>query len=109
MESSHDIVESSRYIPRDRSHMRTTEIELNSGAIMAKKLTNLKSLTLMLERNAFGCILGRPIICVWRYFYTLPFCLHLNLSITYDKIPGIFKQENPFSRERGEKEILIFR
>ena len=25
-ESSHDIVESSRYIPRDRSHMRTTEI-----------------------------------------------------------------------------------
>jgi len=25
-----------------------------------------------------------------------------------DEIPGIFKQANPFSRERGEKEILIF-
>ena len=37
MESSHDIVESSRYIPCDRSHMRTTEIDLNTGAIMAKK------------------------------------------------------------------------
>ena len=56
MESSHDIVESSRHILRDRLHMHTTEIELNSGATMAKKLTKLKSLTLMLERNAFGCI-----------------------------------------------------
>ena len=36
-ESSHDIVESSRYIPRDRLHMRITEIDLNSGAVMAKK------------------------------------------------------------------------
>ena len=29
--------ESSRYIPRGRSHMRTTELELNSGAFMAPK------------------------------------------------------------------------
>ena len=29
-----------RYIPRDRSHMRTTEIELNSGAVMAPKKTD---------------------------------------------------------------------
>ena len=36
-ELSHDIVESSRYTLRDRSHMRTTEIKLNSGAIMTKK------------------------------------------------------------------------
>jgi len=35
-ESSHDIVESSHYIPRDRSHMRTTGIEVNSGAVMAR-------------------------------------------------------------------------
>jgi len=27
----------------------------------------------------------------------------------YDEIPGIFKQGNPFSGERGEKQILIFR
>ena len=29
-----------RYIPRDRSHMRTTKIELNSGAVMAPKKTD---------------------------------------------------------------------
>jgi len=34
-ESSHDIVLSTRYIPRDRSHMHNTDIELNSGAVMA--------------------------------------------------------------------------
>ena len=34
-ESSHDIVKSSLYIPRDRSHKRTIEIELNSGTIVA--------------------------------------------------------------------------
>ena len=28
------------YIPHDRSHMRTTEIELNLGAIIAPKKTN---------------------------------------------------------------------
>ena len=39
-ESSHDIVESSRYIPCDRSHQRTTEIELNSPAVMALKKTD---------------------------------------------------------------------
>ena len=39
-ESSHDIVESSRYIPRDRLHMRITEIDLNSGAVMAPKKTD---------------------------------------------------------------------
>ena len=27
----------------------------------------------------------------------------------YDEIPVIFKQGNPFSEERGAKEILIFR
>ena len=27
----------------------------------------------------------------------------------YDEIPGIFKRGNPFTGERGEKEILIFR
>jgi len=26
----------------------------------------------------------------------------------YDEIPGIFKRGNPFSGERGEKEILKF-
>ena len=36
-ESSHDIVEYSRYIPCDCSHMRTAEIDLNSGAVMASK------------------------------------------------------------------------
>ena len=36
-EFSHDIVESSRYIPRDRSHMRTSEMDLNSGAFMTPK------------------------------------------------------------------------
>ena len=30
-ESSHDMLESSRYIPRDRSHMRTKEINMNFG------------------------------------------------------------------------------
>ena len=38
-ESSHDIVELLRYIPHDCSHMRTTEIDLNSGVVMAKKKT----------------------------------------------------------------------
>jgi len=57
-ELSHDTVESSLYIPRDHSHMRTTEIELNLCAAMAKKrLTTLKRVPLMIERNAFGCII----------------------------------------------------
>ena len=33
-------MESSLNIPRDRSHMRTSEIKLNLGAIMAKKNTD---------------------------------------------------------------------
>ena len=32
--------ESSRYIPRDRSHMRTKEIELKSCTVMAPKRTD---------------------------------------------------------------------
>ena len=55
MESSYDIVESSRYILRDCSHMSTTEIDLYSSIVMAKKNT-LKSVPLMLERNTFVCI-----------------------------------------------------
>ena len=39
-ESSHDIVESSRYIPRDHLHMRTIEIDFNSAAVMAPKKTD---------------------------------------------------------------------
>jgi len=39
-ESSHDIVESSRYITRDRSHMHTREIDLNSSALMAPKMND---------------------------------------------------------------------
>ena len=27
----------------------------------------------------------------------------------YDEIPGVFKRGNPFSGERGETEMLIFR
>ena len=37
MESSYDIVESSCYILYDCSQIRTTEIDLNSGAVMANK------------------------------------------------------------------------
>ena len=57
-ESSHDIVESSRYIQRDRSHMGTTEINLNFGRRYGskKRLTTLKNILLMLEPNTFGCI-----------------------------------------------------
>ena len=88
MESSHDIVESSRYIPRDSSHMCTTEIELKLDTVMApKKTDNAKERTADARAKHFrvyrfwaSC---RPIICVWRYFYTLPFCLHLNLAITW--------------------------
>jgi len=39
-ESSHDIVESSHYTLRDRSHKRNKEINLNSGALMAPKKTD---------------------------------------------------------------------
>ena len=37
MESSHDNKESSRYIEHDCSHMLTTAIDLNLGAIMTPK------------------------------------------------------------------------
>ena len=66
-ESSHDIVESSHYILHDCSHMLTTEIELNLGAVMApRKTDNAKSIPLMFEQNAFGRFLAsvRPIIYV---------------------------------------------
>jgi len=53
-ESSHEIVESSRYILYDRSHMRTREIDLNSRAVMAPKKTD-KRVPLMLKQSAFGC------------------------------------------------------
>ena len=39
------------FLPRDRSHMRTTEIELNLGAVMAPKKRPM-----MLKRNSFGYI-----------------------------------------------------
>jgi len=52
-ESSLDIVESSQNIPRDHSHMHTTEMDLNSAK---KRLTTLKSVPLMLEQNIFGCM-----------------------------------------------------
>mgnify|MGYP000570820637 CR=1 FL=1 len=44
MESSYDIVESSRYILRDCSHISTTEIDLYSSIVMAKK-NNAKKCT----------------------------------------------------------------
>jgi len=48
-------MKSSRYIPRDRSHMRTTELKF--GAVMdPKKTDNDNSVPLILERNAFVCI-----------------------------------------------------
>jgi len=51
-ESSLDIVESSRFIPRDRSHMHTTEMELNLCAVMApKKTNNAKKCTADVERS----------------------------------------------------------
>ena len=39
-ESSHDIVESSRYIQRDHSHLGTTEINLNFGRRYGSKKTD---------------------------------------------------------------------
>jgi len=67
-ESSHDIVGSSRYIPRYRSHMHTTEIDFNSSAIMTKKTTtdNTKMRTADAQAkrswvNRFW-VSGRPII-----------------------------------------------
>ena len=57
-----------------RMTVRTTDIDLNLGAVLwfQKGLTTLNSLLLMLERNTYGCILfwalGRPIIYVLRYF-----------------------------------------
>ena len=48
-----------RYIPRDRSHMRTTEIELNSGAVMAPKKTD----------NAKSCIADARAKHFWVYCF----------------------------------------
>ena len=104
-ESSHDIVESSRYIPHDYSHMRTTEIDLNTGAIMAKKiLTMLKSVPLMLKRNAFGCIVferrvGQYYLCVEILLYspilfTSKFNDHMMAAMCPYEIPGIFKRHH---------------
>ena len=116
-ESSHDIVESSRYIPRDISHMRTTEISLNSASIMAlKRMTLLKTVPLMLEWNAFGCIVFecRPIIYVCGDTFRLILFISkltdhvIGAKCPYDEIPSIFKRGNPFSGERSEKEMLIF-
>ena len=59
-ESSHDMLESSRYIPRDRSQMHTAELDLNLGSVMApKRLTTLKSVPLMLDRNPFERRVGQ--------------------------------------------------
>ena len=68
-ESSHDSVESSRYIPCDRSHMPTTEIELNSAAVMAlKKTDNAEKRTADARAKSFWVARfwasGRPIIYV---------------------------------------------
>ena len=66
-------VESSRNIPRDCLHMRTTKIYLNLADVTAaKKLTTLKSVPLMLEQNTFGCIVfelwvGQYSLCVFLY------------------------------------------
>ena len=115
-------MESSRYIPRDRSHMRTTEIGLNSGAVMTKKkrIDNAKKRTADARAKRFWvycfCVSGRPIICEWRYFYTLPCCLHINIPIAWSlqsarmtKSQVFFKRGNPFSGERGETEIRLVR
>ena len=71
--------------------MRTTKIELNSGAVMApKKMTTQK------------------ILSYFAILFTSKFTDHvIAAKCPYDEIPGIFKRGNPFSGERGEKEILI--
>jgi len=41
--------------------------------------------------------------------FTFKFTDHMiSAKCPYDEIPGIFKRGNPFSGERGDKEILIF-
>jgi len=41
--------------------------------------------------------------------FTFKFTDHMiSANCPYDEIPGIFKRGNPFSGERGDKEILIF-
>ena len=85
-ESSHDIVESSRYIPRDRN----TEIELNSGAVIApKRLTRLKSVPLRLQRF---CVYrfwasGSPILYVCGDTFILSHFAYINLPITWWRNP----------------------
>ena len=81
-ESSHDIVESSRYITRDRSHMHTREIVWIQAPLWLQKwMTTLKSVPLMYRFWA----LGRPIIYV-RGDHVIAAKCH------YDENPGIFKR-----------------
>ena len=63
MESSYDIVESSRYILRDCSHISTTEIDLYSSIVMAKK-NNAK------KNNAKKCTADARAkhFCVYRFW-----------------------------------------
>jgi len=43
------------------------------------------------------------------FLFTSKFTDHVMAAkCPYDENPGIFKRGNPFSRERGEKDILIF-
>ena len=115
-------MESSRYIPRDHLHMRTTEIDFNSAAVMApKKTDNAKKRTADARAKRFWVyrffwsVMRANNICVWRYFYTLPFCLHLNVPITWSlqsacmmKSPLIFKQGNQSSTEREVKKKYLY-
>ena len=62
-------MESSRYIPRDHLHMRTTEIDFNSAAVMApKKTDNAKKRTADARAKRFWVYRfwasGRPTIFV---------------------------------------------
>ena len=99
------------------SRVTVTEIDLNSGAIMnPKKTDNAKKLTADARAKHFWvyCFwaLGRSIIYVCGdMFITLPFCLYLNLSITWSsasmtKSP-VFLKEETHSPEREVKNIYL--
>ena len=72
-ESSHYIVKSSRYIPRDRSHMCNTEINLNSGTVMAKEILTIRTPDAWAKHFLVYCFIasGRPIIYVCGHTFIL--------------------------------------
>ena len=96
-------MESSHYIPRDGSPMRTTEMDLNLAPLWLQKNTdNPKKRTADAQANTFGCVaferlLGQLYMCVEILLYsvilfTSNFTDHvLTAKYLYDKISGIFK------------------